>query len=383
MRSTTLTAVVLCLLVPTSARADTWDLNLGRLCQIMTRGGQRLECGGGYTEADPVAYVIPDNAAFRSLMSELGAVFAPNILSPSETQGYSGFNFAAEFGWTKINPRRRIVDPNYDTTKADTDPRNQNAIKGENYYWRAAESVSGRAFTNPLMRDYERIDNELPSGFAPTVTVMARKGLWIPVPSFELGIGVRHLIGSQMWAPLATAKLALHEGFHGWPVPSLAIRGSGARVLGTPGYNLTVAGLDFSVSKRFGIASTFNLTPYVGYQLLWIIADSEVIDATPGIDGMGRGAKASGGDPMSLAQCRDNDCNANFTFTQQANITRHRFFLGLKANFYIASLLVEYTFFASGSKSDEIATQVGVPSLIIPDNSGQQHTISFSIALDY
>jgi hypothetical protein len=381
MRSSTFTAVVLCLLVPASARADTWDLNLGRLCQIMTQGGKRLECGGGYTEADPVAYVIPDNAAFRSLMSEIGAVFAPNILSPSETQGYSGFNFSAEFGWTQINPTRRIKDPNYDTKKSDKE--NSNAIQGENYYWRAAESVSSRAFVNPQMRDYERIDNELPSSFAPTVTVMARKGLWIPVPSFELGVGVRHVIGSRMWAPLATAKLALHEGFHGWPVPSLAIRGTGTRVLGTPGYNLTVGGLDFSVSKRFGIASTFNLTPYVGYQLVWIVADSEVIDATPGIDGMGRSAKGSSGDAMGLAQCRDNDCNANFTFTQQANITRHRFFIGLKANFYIASLLVEYTFFASGSKSDEIAMQVGMPNMVIPDSAGQQHTINFSVALDY
>jgi len=46
-----------------------------------------------------------------------------------------------------------------------------------------------------------------------------------------------------------TAKIALHEGFHGWPIPSLAIRGSGTRVLGTRDFNMSIAGLDFSPNK--------------------------------------------------------------------------------------------------------------------------------------
>jgi hypothetical protein len=370
MRSRLFAAAVICLLAPSGARADTWDLNLGRLCQIETASGRRLDCGGGYTEVDPVKSVIADNAAFRSLMSEMGVIFAPNVLFPAETQGYSGFNVAAEFGWTGVNTTRTSKDQ---------------YIPGEHYYWRAAESVSRQAFTNPdpAARDVVRLHNELPSSFAPTVTVIARKGLWIPVPSFELGVGMRHLFGSRMFAPFAQAKLALHEGFHGWPVPSLAIRGSGSRVLNTTGYNLTVGALDFSVSKRFGIASTWNLTPYTGYQLLWIVADSEVIDATPSIDAMGRTYGAVGGDPLQLNQCRDNDCNGSFTFANQSNITRHRFFIGLRANFYIVSLTAEYTFFASGSTSDEIAAQAGIPGITIADQSGTQHTISFSLSLDY
>lgn len=363
------------ILVPSTSRAEEWDLNLGRLCQIRTKSGATLDCGGGYTAArattDPVATVVADNAAFRSLMSELGVVFAPNILSPSDTRGYSGFNFAAEIGWTMINPKKNAKDQNIDS---------------EHRYWRAAESVSARAFETGNIRTPDavaRLDNELPPSFAPTVSVMARKGFWFPIPSFEIGLGARHLIGSRMWAPLVTAKLALHEGFHGWPLPSLAIRGSGARVMGTPGFNLTVAGLDFSIAKHIGVASTFNLTPYAGYQLLWIIADSEVLDATPGIDAMAETAAQVGGDPMLMTQCRSTDCNGNFTFATQANITRHRAFFGLKANFFIASLTLEYTFFASGAKSDEIAAQAGVPGLVIPDAAGAQHSISFSIGLDY
>jgi len=68
-------------------------------------------------------------------MSEMGVIFAPNVLFPAETQGYSGFNVAAEFGWTGVNTTRTSKDQ---------------YVGGEHYYWRAAESVSSRAFLNPI-----------------------------------------------------------------------------------------------------------------------------------------------------------------------------------------------------------------------------------------
>jgi hypothetical protein len=363
------------MLLPPPLYADSWDLNLSRLCQLRTASGGKVECGGGYTSQvaetdplDPNQPVIPDNAGFRSLMSELGAVFAPNLLFPSDTRGYSGFSFASEFGWTMINPKKTATDQ---------------GIGQPRMFWRAANSVTSTAWADVNHTDFNRIERELPSSFAPTVTLMARKGLWIPIPSCELGVGFKHLFGSKMWAPTLSGKVALHEGFHGWPVPSLAIRGTAARVLGTPDFNLSIAGLDFSVSKRFGVASTFNLTPYLGYQLLWIVADSEVLDATPGIDAMAEVRKAAGDDPSGISQCRHVDCNANFTFSDQSNITRHRFFMGIKANFFIGSILFEYTYFANGSTSDNIAAEAGIPGLTIADESGTQHSLSFALALDY
>ncbi len=361
--------------LPALALADTWDINIGRLCQIQTESGRRLSCGGGFTpalaESDPVARVLADNAAFRSLMSELGAVFAPNLLYPSDTRGWSGFNVSAEFGWTQVSSRKQVSDP---------------IVGDSNYLWRAAGAVSGQAFSepDPNRRDDARFQQELPPSMAPTITLMMRKGLWIPVPSFEIGVGVRHLIGSAMWAPLASAKIALHEGFHGWPIPSLAVRGLGSRVMNTPGFNLTVAGLDFSISKKLGIASTFNLTPYTGYQLLWVMADSEIIDATPGVDAIHQSATKAGNDPTALTLCAGDvaDCRDKFTFADKSTITRHRFFFGIKANFYILSLIAEYTFFASGSTSDQIASATGIP-FEVPDSSGTQHTVSFSVGLDY
>jgi hypothetical protein len=361
-----------------SAWGADWDLNLARLCQIKLRNGGTLDCGGGYSPAalGEVDNVVADNAAFRSLMSELGVVFAPPILSPADTQGFGGYSMSVELGWTMINPKKLSGDQN---------------IEGKHWYWRAANSVSPNAFSNgditsndpKAMVARDRLERELPSSFAPTVTVMARKGLWLPVPSFELGVGIKHLIGSRMWSPLVTAKLALAEGYQGWPIPALAVRGSGARIVGTPSFNLTVAGLDFSISKHLGIGSTFNLTPYVGYQLLWIIADSEVLDATPGVDAMGASASSVGYDPLQMNRCTVQDCAGNFTFADQSNITRHRVFFGAKLNFYIASLLVEYSIFASGSKSSEVFEKGTGVKLDIADDAGMQHNISFSIALDY
>jgi hypothetical protein len=389
-RMALLTAALLCLIPPSTARADDWDLNLSRLCQFRDGVGQNSrwlgDCGGGTPKGvDPSKMVvIPDNAAFRSLMSELGVVFAPGILSPSDTQGYNGTNFSVDFGWTMINPKK------LNKPKDPKDPNNPTPIEGQNYFWRAARQVQGRHFaghdvtTNPGTNvALDNIKRELPSTYAPTVSVMARKGLWLPVPSFELAAGVKHLIGSRMWAPTVMAKLALHEGFQGWPLPAFAIRGTGVRVVGSPDFNLTIAGIDFSISKHFGVASTFNLTPYVGYQLLWIIADSEVLDATPEVDAMAQTAAAAGGDPLKHNRCGVQDCNGNFTFADQANITRHRAFFGIKANFFVASILLEYSLFASGGTSDKVALNAAGLEWEYPDESGFQQNISFSLQLDF
>jgi hypothetical protein len=186
-----------------------------------------------------------------------------------------------------------------------------------------------------------------------------------------------------MWAPMVMAKISVHEGFQGWPLPAFAVRGTGVRVVGSPDFNLSIAGIDFSISKHIGIASTWNLTPYVGYQLLWIVADSEVLDATPAVDAMDQTIKNAQGDPLQYNRCMVSDCNGNFTFADQANITRHRVFFGAKINFYIASLLVEYSLFASGADSDEVFEKATKTKIEVPDDAGTQHNVSFSVQLDF
>lgn len=358
--------------------ADGWDLHVQRLYRIKTKSGKFYDGGGSFSsllEKDPLDKVYPDNAAFRSLMSELGVVFAPNMLSPSDTPGFSGFSVATELGWTSINPFNTATDSNIGVAAP---------------YWRAAESVSASSFpTGELDKDpiaSERMSNELPPGFAPTLSFVAHKGLWFPVPSVDLGVGIRHLIGSRMWAPTVSAKIALHEGFHRMPLPSFAIRGSGARLLGTSGFNLSLASLDFSLSKRVGVASLLNVSPYLGYQLLWIAAAAETLDATPGIDAIQEMQKTKkGNEPYGLNRCEGNDCNGFFTFANQSNITRHRFFAGIKANMYLVFLTLEYTYFVSGLTSAALTEQadMDLPGITIPDSSGAQHSLSFALGMDY
>ncbi len=390
----TVCCAALLLLAAGPAQADTWDLQLSRLCQIYVERGGPLDCGGGY---DPVQHgnvkaVIADNPAFRSLMSELGAVFAPNILAPSDTQGYGGFSFNVEFGWTMINPKKNSADFLHTNPNTGADAKTSG-----HRFWRAAGSVSDKAFAKGNIRDtsqfaseIDRLERELPPSFAPTVTLMGRKGIWFGAAGMELGLGARHLIGSKMWMPQAQVKMSLHEGYQGWPVPAIAVRASGGRVMGTPDFNLNIVGLDGSMSKHFGIASSFNLTPYLGYQFLWFIADAEVMDATPGVDPMNELTKPGGaltGKGRELLQCRHIDCNGNFSFDDQSNITRHRIFVGLKANFYIASLLLEYTYFFKGSTTDELRRYNSVLNQVVPetiqDSAGGQHTINISLGFDY
>ena len=53
-------------------------------------------------------------------------------------------------------------------------------------------------------------------------------------------------------------------------------------VAGIRGFQLTVPTFDIRLSKSFVIGSSVVLSPYVAGQAVWIMADSEVIDVTPG-----------------------------------------------------------------------------------------------------
>ena len=357
------------------ARANTWDLDVGRLCRIQTRNGGVIDCGGGFDRNihGGVLSVQADNVGFRSLMSELGVMFAPNLLSPAETVGWNGYKLGVELGLVTANTGRlgNEADQNFNLP-----------------FWRASENVSNGAFQNPVA-DRALISQQLPPTVAPTITVMARKGFWFPVPSFEIGFGARHLIGSRMWSALMTAKLAVHEGFQGLPLPAMALRGSASRVFGTTGFNLTVAGVDFSASKAFAIVDTFNITPYLGYQVLMTVADSDVLDATPNRDAVREtindADQNNPGNVGALARCSNqvtDDCNSNFTFFDGSVIVRHRVFAGLRVNYYIASLVAQLSYFAPGSSSGR-ATLAGAPVAIIDDNAGGQVQFSMSLGVDY
>jgi hypothetical protein len=311
------------------ARAGGNDLVMSRLGDIKLDGlGQPID-------------VIGRNLDYRSLASELGVVMAPRLLTPSDTLGFGGFQFAVDMQATSI------------TNDAD--------------YWRALESSQNPGGTG--------VDHG--ESIMPTVGFFVRKGIWLPMPSFEVGLGAVHLLDSEMWAAQGYVKFAMHEGFHDFPLPSVAVRGGGSRVMGTDQIDLSVGSLDISVSKDLGYQGTITVSPYGGWNVLWIVPRSEVIDKTPGID--------TRADPS--------DINMNFAFKDQQTITRHRFFGGFKLQYYVFQLTFEAMIALPGSSVDDrsgtdmdcadIDPTRPTTSCDSTDQSGTQETYTVSVGLDF
>jgi hypothetical protein len=286
-------------------------------------------------------------AKFRSLMSELGVVIAPRLQTPADTLGYAGFQFSAELGFTKINNNRD--------------------------YWQGVASF------NP-----DQPTQGQPSSYLTTVGGFVRKGMWFPLPAFEFGAGALNIIGSRMYAIQGYAKLALQEGFHGWWLPSFAVRGSVSQLLGTDQVNLNVYGLDVLISKAFGLAGTSRLEPFLGANILWIDAQSGVIDATPGCDAYEARAAAPTTDPMMTPKgCQPsqtgtwNDTFANFTFPSQDVIMRYRWSGGFKLKMSVVFLVAEYDYIQAGKSRDSKQPEA------VKDGSGSQQAFSLSAGLDF
>src|SRR5690606_33001531 len=156
-----------------------------------------------------------------------------------------------------------------------------------------------------------------PDNLAPTLQVMGRKGLW---PGIEIGAGATHLLNSSMWTIAGYGKVALHEGLHHLPIPSIALRGMFSRVLGAKDIDMTTISVGASLSHVFGIGSTFNITPYAGYDALLVFAKSSYLDTTPDHDEVADGPLCDGG------VCSD----STFRFPKQDVILRHRPYVGLR-----------------------------------------------------
>jgi hypothetical protein len=210
--------------------------------------------------------------------------------------------------------------------------------------------------------------------------VFVRKGIWLPLPSFELGAGAVRLQDSNLWSLQAYAKFALHEGFHGWPLPSLAVRGAASRLMGSPELDLTVASLDVSISKAFGIAGTLSLHPYAGWNYLWIVPRSGVLDATPWCDAF----HPTAGDAMHPCPAMPGnatDLNANFVFPEQSAVIRQRVFAGVKLKFHVVALVAEWEYSPSGDSCDTRDPKAA--ACVVRDAAGAQTTVAVAAALDY
>lgn len=323
-----LAAAVAATLTASHAHAEPNDLVLSRLAL-------EREDGSG----NPV--FVPQNAELRALSSQLGVVLAPRMMTPADTLGFGGFQMTVDVATTTIDP-----------TAA---------------YWRAREGSPDPMGTGGVAHGPNALS---------TVGVFARKGMWFPVPAFEAGAGVVHLADSHIWAAQLYAKLALHEGYHGLPLPSLAVRGAVSRMMTQRELDLTIPSIDIMASYHFGIGGTWRLDPYAGWNFLLIVPRSEVIDPTPQID--------------PLIEGNEIDAERNFVFKQQANILRNRAVVGVKAQYWIIQLTVEASFALAGSSVDD---RPGVTDQCAPmstttncdavDSAKAQRTLSVSLGVDF
>ena len=281
-------------------------------------------------------------------MSELGFAIAPRLMTPADTLGYAGFQFSAELGITTINPNRKV---------------------GDRAYW---DGIAGVEPTNPAaMR---------PDSHLTTVGGFVRKGLWIPLPAFEFGAGALNIVGSHMYALQGYAKLALQEGFHGWWLPSFAVRGAASQLLGTSEVDLTVYSVDVIASKAFDIGGTARIEPYRRLEHPVHQRAQRRHRRHAGLRRV-RVAGWTGAERQcaaSQAPGGGDDLNANFTFPKQDVITRQRFFGGFKLKLSVVFVAAQVEFALAGTQPRQLAGPSGAV-----DRSSTQQTYSLSAGFDF
>jgi hypothetical protein len=201
-------------------------------------------------------WCAPNHAHFKRLMNQWGFAVAPTAMHSARTTGYGGFHFSAEAVYTKIDD--------------DAD------------YWK----LGSRGPRDPS-NDRASIYNASPPGMLQAYNVKARKGFGF---GLELTTAVGLIPDTTLLTGGADVRMALLEGFRTGVLgifPDIAVGGGVRTITGTPEFQLTTAGLDVQISKPLAIASMSQLTPWIGYQYLWIFGDSGLIDTTPGTDPLG------------------------------------------------------------------------------------------------
>lgn len=261
-------AVLASTLVTLNARADTMDPAIERLTLPVTytdsNGATNVlsDCalGGkfrGNLTPTFVAQCRPDNVAFAKLINQYGMAVAPTAMHSGRTTGFGGFHLSLEGAFTWIDKNADYLSRG---TQGSQDPSND-------------KQQSAR--------------NTGPAAALPVYSLKIRKGFPF---GFEVGAQVGYMGSTNIITGGADVRLSLLEGFRKGVLgvlPDVAVGGGVRTITGTPQFNLTVASFDVQISKNLPIGDSNILIPYVGFQQLWILGDSGLIDTTPNTDALG------------------------------------------------------------------------------------------------
>jgi hypothetical protein len=207
---------------------------------------------GAFTPVDG-APCRPDDAAFARLISQYGYALAPTAMHSARTTGFGGFHLSMEATYSTID--------------------------GDAEYWK-----SGTQGTRDPNTNQPSVINTAPPSLLQVYSLKFRKG-------FGFGLELTGAVGFMPQTSIITGgadvRLSILEGFRtgvaGY-IPDFAV-GAGVRTItGTSQFQLTTMGLDGQFSKPIPIADMSVITPWVGYQYLFIWGDSGLIDLTPATD---------------------------------------------------------------------------------------------------
>jgi len=244
----------LLLSAPLAAQAEPMDLALGRL---VANGSSCLSPdGAGRFEPTSAEDCRPDNLAFKRLVNQLGFALAPSAMHSARTTGFGGFNIAFE--------------ASYSTISGDAD------------YWKRGTQGAVDPSTKQAATS-----NQSPSSLLQQYSLKLRKG-------FGYGFEITGVVGILPQTSLinggADVRIALLEGFRKnvpGMLPDVAVGGGVRTMTGTPELQLTTVGVDVQISKPLVIADSSALTPWFGYQYVWVFGDSGLVDLTPGTSAQG------------------------------------------------------------------------------------------------
>ena len=237
-----------------AAQAEPMDLAIERL--VSNASSCLSADGAGRFEPTSAQDCHPDNLAFKRLVNQLGFALAPAAMHSARTTGFGGFNLALEASYTSLS--------------SDAD------------YWKRGTQGASDPSTNQAPTS-----NQSPASVLQQYSIKLRKG-------FGYGVEVSGVVGFLPQTSLINGgvdvRLALLEGFRTGVLgilPDLAVGGGVRTITGTPELQLTTVGVDVQISKPLVIADSSSLTPWFGYQYLWIFGDSGLVDLTPGTSAQG------------------------------------------------------------------------------------------------
>lgn len=241
----------------------------------------------GTTITAPGGQCYADNDSYQRLLVQFGNAVSLSGLSPARTTGYRHFYVGLETSISNLGG----VDGSAPPTSGMRDTPGQTTVSDEWQRYQAGNFLRIGTEGNPLSptdtpaqqaRYYE--GNNLADGRLTWMRLAFRKGLPL---GLEIGGSAGRVLQTSLWTFSFEMKWALLEGYRRrWPAafPDFALRAGVTSIAGVHGFTLTVPTFGFTISKPIVLGDTITLTPYITAQAVWIFADSEVVDVTPGSD---------------------------------------------------------------------------------------------------